>query len=515
MGIFDIFKTKNKESISTISQKQKSLYEMISEALVDGELPKDFSLPTEAENGIAWMDGAADGVCIYHMASMGIGKEEENIMAEALKVVSEGDYQEADRLFARLGENVRAISAIDEFQTYIAEHINELNIENIYNYAIHAVIETCDTETVKYGLVMLGLFKTENIKEIIRTIGLSDEFSIFAIINMLKWEDGNNEVFQLAKKIHGWGRIHAVERIEPTTDEIKKWMLLEGVHNNVMTAYSALECWRKSDAYNTLMAGPTKDEYIGIRDIINGLLDEGPAAGISQIEGSDDILIRFLNVVKEFADSIDDYEVVRSIKIHYEDEENKNAEIESLCEELLISDRCKALAAEAVTKGWHIDLAREVGVNYKDDVFAVMEADLEHKNHLCLYLMDDPEYMNKVLELFRRRLVLSELKGNPGTTIGFGMRSWKQRAVQHVLQELRRYPLEGLDFVEAALQSESIRTRNMALGTIKSWIKKEGKPLSEFLPDFQVLLSNLREIEPDKMVKESMSELISGKVDFR
>lgn len=515
MGVLDILK--NIEANSTKLEKQKSLYEIIVEALVNGELPVGFSLPEKVENGIAWMDGAADGVCVYHMSSGEEGDKAKDIMGEALKAATRGDFKSANISFARLGEKTRALSVIDEFQKYIMEHKGELNPGNIYKYALHAVTESADRETVKYGLAMLELLKTgdnEETRKIIRTIGLSDEFSLFAIFVMLTWEDGNNEVFQLAKRIHGWGRVHAVERIKPETDEIKRWLLLDGVHNNVMAAYSALECWVKSGAYDVLMTGPSKEEFVGIRDIINGLLDEGPAEGISQIDGREDILIRFLNVAKEFADSIEDYEAIRNIKIHYEDEDNKNAEIESLCNELLFTDRCKILTARAVKEGCHINMAKNLGLDYKDDVLAVMEADLVHKNHLCLYLMDNPEYKDKVLDVFRRGLALSELKAMPGTTMGLGKEPWKQRTIQFVLQELRRYPLEGQDFVEAALQSEPIITRNLAIGTLKSWVKKEGKPLAEILPECQALLTRLSEIEPDEKIKKNMDELISEKRVF-
>ena len=57
--------------------KSKSLYETISSAVVDGELPNDFSLPknTDGKNEIAWADGAMDGVGIYHMGFSDIDRK--------------------------------------------------------------------------------------------------------------------------------------------------------------------------------------------------------------------------------------------------------------------------------------------------------------------------------------------------------------------------------------------------------------------------------------------------------
>lgn len=51
--------------LSMENNKSESLFKIISSAVVDGELPKDFSLPriTKDENEIAW----ADGVGMYHL----------------------------------------------------------------------------------------------------------------------------------------------------------------------------------------------------------------------------------------------------------------------------------------------------------------------------------------------------------------------------------------------------------------------------------------------------------------
>ena len=82
------------------------------------------------------------------------------------------------------------------------------------------------------------------------------------------------------------------------------------------------------------------------------------------------------------------------------------------------------------------------------------------------------------------------------------------------MQELREYPLEGQDFVETALQSAPIRTRNGGLYVLERWVAEKGIPLSELLPEFQRLLCQLCEIEPDYKVKMRMDRLISGSITF-
>ena len=517
MSIFVLFKRKNNSADTadatpaTNAATTKSLYDLISESVVDGELPGSFSLPSKGVNGLMFADGAMDGIGIFHTAGQNADENIKNKMGEALRAAASGDNKKAEALFTELGKAARARSAIDDFQKYILEHKQELDPTNVYKYAVYAVTRSFDIECVKYGMSILELFNTdtnEELKNVVRTLGLSEEFAQFAMFIMLTWQDGNNELFRMAQKVHGWGRIEAIEKLKPETEEIKRWLLLDGVHNNIIPAYSAYECWSKSGAEEVLKAGPTREEFAGIRDIIEGLLDEGPCEGISLLDNAEDMLVRFLEQAKELSDSIQDYYVIRSIKITYEDDENADPRIIALCNELLDSDNCKALVAEAVKRGEYVDLAKEIGLDYREDVFCAMKSDLKKRSHLCIYLMDDPVYKDRTLELFRKELSLADMKTSPGTTLGFGDKYWKQSAVEFVLQELKRYPLEGVDFVETGLQSEPIRCRNLALNALENWVKEKSTRLSELLPEMQELLLTLREIEPDEKVKKRMDELI-------
>ena len=222
----------------------ESLYQYIAASMTDGQLPNEFSLPQHSnENELKWMDGALDGVSIFHMGYSDIKEETKALMEKAINAASETDTDKADELFFQLGQKARAIAVIDELQSYIIKNKEILSANGLYHYAVHVILDSADKESVKFGLSLLELFHiddNEKLKAVVRILGLSDEFSIFAIFVMLQWNEGNKEIFELAKKIHGWGRIHAIERLEPTTEEIKQWLLREGVHNEIMAAYSAL-----------------------------------------------------------------------------------------------------------------------------------------------------------------------------------------------------------------------------------------------------------------------------------
>lgn len=342
------------------------LYESIASAAVNGELPRDFSLPDDSagESGIKWADGAQDGVSIYHMGTPEISKDVMMLISDAVRAADMKDYDLADQLFRMLGRHIRAVSAFEDLQAYIIENKSTLNGVNLYEYAVHLLFVSEDRESVKFALAMLELFVTDNRKDLknaIRTFGLSDEFTLFAIFVMSHWKDGNNEIWKLAKKVHGWGRIHAVEHIKPDTEEIRRWLLMEGVHNDVLPAYSALTCWDKSCAEDILRRGPSGEEFTGIRDIISGLLDEGPVTGISEIQNKDEVIYMFLDAAKTMELTLDDCKAIYEIFCFYREEISDRCEIALICRTILHTYHCTCLILDEARQGRCIDMATDLG----------------------------------------------------------------------------------------------------------------------------------------------------------
>ena len=497
-----------------------SIYRIISDAIVDGELPEGFSLPRD-DDGLRWADGAQDGVALYHMGRPQPGEAALAQLGQAVRTASAGDLPAAMDLFADLSRTARALPLIDPLQAMLWEHRFELNDRNLRAFGSFAIVSAEDTETVKFGLAILEVFRPESVaeaREAIRTLGLSDEFTLFVIFHMLKWEDGNREVWELAKRVHGWGRIHAVERLAPETPEIREWLLTDGVHNGIGAAYSALTCWEKGGASEALRGPLTRETFSGIRDIIEGLLDEGPVRGISAMEEPDAEIAAFLNAALAFAREgkllAGDYETVDAIRGSYEDNVPDRPEIISVCEGLLQTSACRAAVAGAVREGRCIALALSLGLDCKEDFFRVTQADFSKQIYLIQLLMHDPSYQDRMIALCREKLPLEEMKAPPtDQSLNTGLEMWKMNALEIALQALRDRPGEGLDFVETALQCAPVRLRNMGLAVLEAWTAARGEPLSALLPQTHRLLAALRVIEPNEGVRGRMDKLIAGTVE--
>lgn len=271
----------------------------------DGALPKDFHLPRkEQENEkVIFADGAMDGISIYHTMQGPLSEDEVKELGALLQLASEEKKEEAERGFAAFCQKKRVVSIIDELQQYIYDHTSQLNENNLYHFAVDLLIHSEEAECVKIGMSILELFDTDDkpaLKNVIRNLGLSDEFTIFTVFLMRGWTNGNMEILELAKKVHGWGRIHCVSFIEPENEEIKAWILENGVDNEVMAAYSAMPAFDKADVMGLLdKRNLSKKEFKGMIKIVRALLDEGPVRGISNLVDPIHFLKQFLQKAEE------------------------------------------------------------------------------------------------------------------------------------------------------------------------------------------------------------------------
>ena len=298
----------------------RSIYESIKEAIVDGQLPGDFSLPesTVGEGGVSFADGALDGITLYHMPPFEMKESDYQVMTEALNAAADHKFEIADSLFAQFSKENRAIAVCDDFQNYILDNQGSLKPGNLYEYAVGLIRSSDNRECVKYGLLILELLvANDEVKDIIRTLALSDEFTFFCVYIMKKWSGGNNDIFETAKRVHGWGRIHALELLKPLmprSEEIRKWMLKEGINNNIAPFYSALTCWENANIGSILYVNPTYEDLHYIGKILDAMLDESAVPGISTLDKRTEILLRYLDEAQKHSLCAEDLQVIDHIR---------------------------------------------------------------------------------------------------------------------------------------------------------------------------------------------------------
>lgn len=498
---------------------KKSLYDIICESISDeGRLPDDFMLPSYEKEGLAFADGAMDGVALYHMGPDEVDEEIQQKIEIFVKAVSDGDFGKADGILAEIVEKVSAFSIIDDLQHCIYDHAAGLNGNTLYNYANYLLTESEGREQIKVGMEIIEIMEPDdNTRKIIRTLGLSDEFTIFALFNMHNWKNTSKEIFNLAQKVEGWGRIHAVEKLNPNNAEMKKWLLLEGVNNYVMPAYSGLICYEKAEVETLLdKEHIEKDELDGILRIIDAMLDEGPVEGISALEDPEAILIKVLeHANRHMPLSLEQYEIINNISDWQEEEgDDDNPEIESLVDDILGSDACRETVKEAVKECKGIRLARTLKIPYKEDVYRCLKNNLDKNDYAFQYLIKDPEYTDKIIKLFVENTDLEKIKTGPEENLGFGGEYKDHHRLSYILSLLVEHPQKSEVLIETAIQSLLNNNRNQAINNVREWIKKEKRPLSELSPRLYEIFADVVTKEVSGDIRIKIDRIVAGEIEF-
>ena len=483
--------------------EKESLYHYIKKNMVGDQLPKEFSLPKDTpKNQIIFADGAEDGIAIYHMGNSDVSEESIELLSEWRKAVSDGDFELGHRKLEEFAKSNTPLNAIDEFEGNIIHHASELNAENIHGFAMKCIMESSSVDIVKYALEILEVFSEpdEELKDIIRTFGMSDEFTLFSIFNMLSWENANEEIFSLAKKVRGWGRVHAVARLEPETEEIRRWLLEEGIDNKVIPAYSALEVYHKADVCGLLKSELTENELCQVGDILSALLDEGPTVGISAVEAADVMITDFLKQVQRSKPVLSLCETVLELS-----KETGSEEVSALCKEILSSAAVKEAVLLWAKDAEGLELAEYLEIDYFEPLYNCIVDDFDKHFYKCDRLIKNDFFREKVFQLFREHMPMKQMVSEPQDCLGLGKEYENYSRLGYLVQHLTEYPLCGTDFVELALKSPVVSNRNMALRVLDSWCKKKQCTLQELSSE---LFSNVEELKK-KEVSENVLKNIA------
>ncbi len=297
--------------------------EYIEEYIDDGCLPDSFALPRKkpkSDNKMIYGNGAQDGFEYFHTK---IPQDELGELEEIIQLAGKGEVPSAlkktEKYFSN-DENRRALHLINAVQNFIIDNETSLNLDEIYRFGVWLTVRTKNYEAVKLGLSILEVFSdyNEHLLEAITELAACDEFTLFCIWAVRKLDNGNELIFEMAKHTFGWGKILAVDHLEPTTDEIKEWLLYEGIKTDIHPGYLAIKCFEGADVHTLLEKGLTQEQLTPVGMIIMFLIEDGPSIGIRVFDDGDNIIKMYLNNAERLECSEIDEKVIEIIQKGYE-----------------------------------------------------------------------------------------------------------------------------------------------------------------------------------------------------
>ncbi len=488
-----------------MSEKIQSLYERIQQALqADGSLPEDFSLRPVPENGVRFADGAMDGTVRYHF---GPTKEPDiSALCRVLTLVSAGKFDEASQaLLTHFSTGAIMLPLIDALQDWVFDHPEELSPEQLGRFSQAVLQQSPDIESVKFALTILEILDndlTEEFCQIIETLAVSEEFTLYCLFVIARWPNAMQVIFRLAQQLHGWGRIHAVSFLKPETEAMQQWMLQDGWKNYILSDYSAMTCIKRGKLLPLLQKEDiSRQAFEDAQALISCTLSEGPVPGLKKYKKAMELLQAYIRQAAKQAAAVEDYSSIYDVRAFLQDSDLPGREeLTEMCTELLASDACREITHQAVQEGHGLYFAKTMGMDYAEAAWMSLQRDFAMNYGLVDLLLPEKLHVDEILELFMDRLPLEDMASGPENELGFGEEFKDYGILSYIVQNLQYLPGKGERLLLAALDAPVIGCRNVALNTLESWRKAD----YPFAASIQECLAKLREIEPDEKTKKRL-----------
>ncbi len=444
-------------------------------------------------------------------------------------VATKGDKMSEQEFYRLITEKEGVIGIIDEFlQTVVSE---SLPIEPyLFNYAKDLATKTDKRNAVKFGIAILGLCQNRSVLNNIKILGLHDEFTIYSAIAIANLSDNvENDLWELAQKVDGWGKIQLVDRLaNPELNQpIKDWLIFDGYKNSIMYEYLAYTCATNGELHKKLESEQIEHKlFKSASDIIDALIVEySPAEDITTYPFASQVIQDFIRHAKKHATEISNFNTLHKIKDFLTDLQNDigeqkkngwNQNIISNCiielVEILNSRDWKVFAYEGLKskdKGvyWNAKQASEkLGIDLWETVWARLgENPIDSSSWYDVIYYGKPEHADKIIDFALKNLPFDELIAGPTNSNGFGENYHKNVSLEYVTTYLENYPQKGEKIVLTALKSPVTRNRNTAIKVLDKW-KKEN-----WSSEIEKEIRHLQEIEPNKDTKENIERLLNGK----
>jgi hypothetical protein len=481
------------------------------------------ALPDEeaqTEGNVRWAAGAMDGVMSYHSRPAPSGSAEATQLAQAIvKAAARPHRPELTDLYnlLRTSDPVGLVDAT-------LEAVGNLGARGatLGPLATWLASESPDRVPVKFGLALLGRLGAPD-RALIRDLGSHEEFTLFAAVALIySCEDPTAELFSLAQRVTGWGRIHCVDRLSDTTNPaIARWILVEGFRNSVMNEYLALIAATTGQLSDVLAEGtPTREVLTAGTDIISALISGGPAGDIDDYQDAPIALMRWLGHMEGRSEELGDLLTIKSIRDFCDQDDwadriatgvwtaEAREELQARVATLLSDPRWPALAERELASTdkaawWRAEAAcRVLGIDTFESVLARIDDDPLGGPWFQAWDGADRPQAEVLVDRAMRLLDLRSVASGPALEVGLGPTFQHHQALGWTLQSLGAFPGVGAEVLAVGLKSPAISNRNVTLRTLEAW------GVGFWTNELRQLMQLVADGDPDPDVRERAGDLI-------
>ena len=335
-----------------------------------------------------------------------------------------------------------------------------------------------DAIAIEIAISVLGRYGSASDAALLMTLGLHEEFTqlcAIALCKLLEPEQSQTAMWNLARHVHGWGRVHVVRMLATTEcPEIQQWLLRDGYKTSCMAGYLAYLCATGGKMREALQA-PASDKrlLIGAGEIIVGLFDgrDGPGKTMADYADGFAATLAYLQDVQRqrpqqlrVAASVGAIAVMDS----YGWNEAQLRQVKHLAKQILAMDYWPALVQDKLRFGNddEFDVAATVARAFRVDAWEFQFAKQQRRERSQWYWLTDttdPARVDRYVALAMEQLDLAALE-----SADFGTHS----AINWLAIGLRKFPGKGWPILRAALTGGDSANKSNALDSLARWRKE-------------------------------------------
>lgn len=485
----------------------------------NGELPVDFEAEERVynDNELRFAPGAIEGILGHHSA----GKQTMDGFMELLKQYLSMAEETAMKLFEKEKcDEVQIATMRKAILQEILDNKEQYEAKCLYKMGWYFAENGTRCNTVKLGLTLLALFDLSNNERlcyVLKNLGYCEEFTDYVLMNTYEWEEKKKQdfYFELAQKLRGWGKIDVVEMLEADTEEKKTWILSYGCRNSIMYSYLGLVCAVKGELYERLKRGKlTEEEFSGATDIVEGLLEEGPCAGMSVLDKAAEITMLYLEEAGRHSINMELFTILHDIVEYFSGEDNEIEGKEAVVgktQAMIDSVDIEGLVCGNLAETTHncIRMARAYHVDVTEQVFNLIRTDFEKYYTYSYYLFMENKYVDELMDICDKMIKMELYPRQMGDSLGLGNLGNGVFQLDLLVQYLDRYPLKGKKLIEISICSPITRWRNMAAKALIGWQKNLNMPLHKIDKKLYKIVKKVASKECNDSTKEKWAALLA------
>ena len=210
----------------------------------------------------------------------------ERLALELVEYVADCVYEQID--IEELGfllQERPVLWYLDNFNSRMKLYISEglIDAKKLYILGMELATQSGDEELVKLGMLILGYFENDVTRQILKTLGLHSDFTLYALEAARNFTNYNQFIYELAQNTLGFGKLAALYVLEPVHQRQKEWLFQNGMTYGVVPDITAILCLEKVEMatfYQNLTM--TEENFSRLSRLIAYGFEDNDIRGFSQ-----------------------------------------------------------------------------------------------------------------------------------------------------------------------------------------------------------------------------------------